>query len=460
MKKLALFILFLIPLNVFAEDITKSSKILIGESSNITKFTDENENTYSEINKDEIITITNENDIHGIYIIYELKSVTGTIRNNTKDEKIGLNNFLHEYIDVEKLIGASKEITMKFDDNVKIGEIYVLSEGELPKFVEIWDTPSKEADLLLFSTHSDDEQLFFAGLLPYYVAKGANVQVVYFTNHNNTPKRLHEQLHGLYVVGIRHYPIIGFVPDAYSESLDGALRNLNNSGYKEDDAIKFMVQMIRRFKPLVVVGHDEKGEYSHGQHILCTHVLKKALELANDESYDTESKDNYGVWDVKKTYLHLYKDNEITMNYDEPLLYFNGKTAYEVSKEGYKEHHSQQYTWFTKWLTGVNSSGQGTPFTKGTEIKTYSPLKYGLYKSTVGEDKNKNDMFENLKFRKDEMENSKNDGKIKEDNNKDNTEITVEKENKILEFIINVIKDYFLLILAIIILLILIIKKK
>ena len=229
--------------------------------------------------------------------------------------------------------------------------------------------------------------------------KGANVQVVYFTNHNDNPKRLHEQLHGLYTVGIRNYPVMGLIPDAYSETLNGAIKNIEKAGLTVENATNFEVEMIRRFKPLVVVGHDELGEYSHGQHILNTHVLKIALEKANDKTYHTESYDKYGIWDVPKTYLHLYKENKIIMNYDEPLEYFNGKTAYEVSKEGYSKHLSQQWTWFTKWINGSNNS-----YTKATDIKTYSPLEYGLYRTTVGEDVNKNDMFENLIFRKDEVE--------------------------------------------------------
>jgi len=291
--------------------------------------------------------------------------------------------------------------------------IYVLNKGQLPEYVEVWDKPCTEADLLLFSTHSDDEQLFFAGLMPTYIARGAKVQVVYFTNHNDNPKRLHEQIHGLYKVGIMNYPVIGPVPDAWSDNLNWATSNLEKSGLTVDDAVNFEIEMIRRFKPLVVVGHDELGEYSHGQHILNTHVLKIALEKTNDDTYDTESMEKYGLWDVPKTYLHLYKENQIVLDYDIPLDYFNGKTAYEVSKEGYKEHHSQQYTWFTKWLTGVNDKGIGTPYTKASEIKKYSPCEYGLYRTLVGEDINKNDMFENLTLRKDEPQNEKIVEKVK-----------------------------------------------
>lgn len=397
MKKILLFLTFIIlPINVLAEDITSSSNITINNEK-YNKLTDNKENTYISVEKNKVINIQNNKNISGIYIIYELKSQTGIIKGNNKSLEIGTNGFLHEYIDLKDL-GITNELELKYNENVKIGEIYVLSEGDLPEYVEVWEEPCKEADLLLFTTHSDDEQLFFLGLLPTYVAKGASVQVVYFANHNDNPKRLHEQLHGLYTVGIRNYPVMGLIPDAYSESLNGAIKNIEKAGLSVEDATNFEIEMIRRFKPLVVVGHDEKGEYSHGQHILNTHVLKMALEKTNDKTIHPESYEKYGLWDVPKTYLHLYKENMIVMNYDEPLEYFGGKTAYEISKEGYSKHLSQQWTWFTKWINGSNNN-----YTKATDIKTYSPIEYGLYRTTVGEDLNKNDMFENLKFRKDEI---------------------------------------------------------
>ena len=219
MKKLLIvFILFLIPMIVNAKDITKESKILVNNLT-YSKLIDNNDNSYITINKDSIIKITSDEDIYGIYIIYELKSIDGRISNYTKEIEIGTNGYLHEYINVDELIGHSKELELTYNADVKIGEIKVLSEGELPDNIEVWNTPCTEADLLLFSTHSDDEHLFFAGLMPTYIAKGACVQIVYFTNHNDNPRRLHEQIHGLYKVGIRNYPVIGFVPDALSYNL-------------------------------------------------------------------------------------------------------------------------------------------------------------------------------------------------------------------------------------------------
>ena len=196
------------PILVNAEDITSSSTILVNGNSQ-AKLTDNNENSYISIAKDTSIKIANDEDIYGIYIIYEMKSIEGTISNDFKTNNIGINGFLHEYIDVDKLIGYSNELTLNYNEDVKIGEIYVLSKGDLPEYVEVWNTPCEEADLLLFSTHSDDEQLFFAGLIPSMVAEGKKIQVVYFTNHNDTPARLDEQLNGLWTVGLKNYPVFG-----------------------------------------------------------------------------------------------------------------------------------------------------------------------------------------------------------------------------------------------------------
>lgn len=448
MKKL-LFLLSLIilPIKVIANDITNTSSILIN-SEKQNKIIDKNENTYITIKNTDKITITNKEDIYGLYIIYELTSQSGRITIDNKNIAIGENNFLHEYIDLKNT--PSNEITITYNEDVKIGEIYILSDGELPEYIEIWEPPlDNNTDLLLLSTHSDDEQLFFLGLLPTYVAKGANVQVVYLTNHYDNPKRLHEQLHGLYTVGIRNYPIIGIVPDAYSESLNGAINNINKANLSVDDVTNFQVEMIRKFKPSVIVGHDELGEYSHGQHILNTHTLKIALEKSNDATYHIESYEKYGLWDTPKTYLHLYKDNQIIMDYDTPLEYFNGLTAYEVSKLGYSKHNSQQWTWFTKWINGSKNE-----YTKSTDIKKYSPNEFGLYKSLVGEDYLKNDMFENLTYRKDEIK--------EENNNSDN--IIEEIKNTTNKDTINYFKEfkYFIIpsIIILIIFLYLIFKRK
>ncbi len=364
MKKLFIFLL-LIPMIVNAEERTythENTSIFINENAT-TKLSDNNYSTYITLNSEDTITIENTEMFNYVYIIYYVESMTGTINYNDTSTRVGENQFLHECI---KLDEETNKITINYDNYVRIKEIFLFNET-LPNWVQTWNKPLDNADILLFSTHSDDEHLFFAGLIPSMIASGKNIQVVYLTHHNDNPKRLDEQLNGLWAVGLRNYPVLGAFPDAYSESLSGATTNLSYAGFSLDDVINFQIDIIKRFKPLVVVNHDEAGEYSHGQHILNTHALKEALNLLEYE------------YKPEKVYLHLYEENPIIMNYDIPLEYYNGMTAYEVSKLGYAEHDSQQYTWFTDWLKGKNNE-----YTKATDIKTYSPTKFGLYYSKNG----------------------------------------------------------------------------
>lgn len=385
MKKLLYLILLLLPLSVNAEEYIKDCVITVNDIE-YSKLTDGKYSSFQNFNKDDILKVSCEKDIKNIYIMYNVQSTKGLLE--YKDEKVntGANNYLNEVIKLEK---TTNTFSITYSDSFSIADIY-LFEGDIPNWVQDWQTLDK-ADLMLFSTHSDDEQLFFAGLMPTYIDKGYKIQVIYFTNHYNNTLRYHEQLEGLWTIGIKYYPVISSYPDAYSESLEGATANLNRAGYSTDDAMKFQVDQIRRFRPYVVVGHDEKGEYSHGQHILNTHLLKDSIIKAGDKEYITDN--SYEPWNISKLYLHLYKENEIILDYDIPLNSYEGKTAYEVSKEGYAKHYSQQYTWFTDWLKGPNNS-----FTSATQIKTYNPAHYGLYYSSVGEDIKKDNMFENIKF--------------------------------------------------------------
>jgi len=387
MKKILFLILLIIPFTVKAEDITLNNKCTITVSGQIhKKIEDDSYASYLNFFKDNELKISCEETFNNIYIMYNIKPSKGTLEYNNKSLSTGLNGYLNEVI---KLDGPTKEAVIKYDEDYSIAEVYILGE-KIPTWVQDWQTLTK-ADLMLFSTHADDEQLFFAGLMPTYIDKGYKIQVVYFTNHYNNTLRYHEQLEGLWTIGIKYYPVISKFPDAYSTSLEGATNNLIAAGYTTDDALSFEVDQIRKFKPYVVVGHDEKGEYSHGQHILNTDILKKAIYNAADKGFQTQS--NNDVWQISKLYLHLYDQNKIILNYDIPLDLYDGKTAYQVSKEGYAKHYSQQYTWFTDWLNGPNNS-----FTSANQITTYNPAHYGLYFTNVGPDVKKDNMFENVKF--------------------------------------------------------------
>lgn len=374
-----------------AEDI--SSKTLITESDGIQTelLFDGSESRNAKAEEQSFLTLEDDRGFGSLYLIFDLEYGAYTLTNNDTGEvlTLGENEFLHEFVPLE---GNPKSITLAFDNGpVKLKEIHAFTEGEVPETVQKWEAPKDgETDLVLFSTHGDDEHLFFAGILPYYaVERGYQVQVVYLTNHRNlqTP-RCYEMLNGLWAVGVRTYPVFGEFKDYFSTSLNQAYGNFKYWGVTQEDLLSFVVEQVRRFKPKVAVCHDPiNGEYGHGAHMLYADLLMKTLEISNDPQQFPESAEKYGTWDVPKTYLHCYPENEIIMDWDQPLESFGGMTAYEVSTKLGFTCHKTQYNDFAWYIAGMKTAAQ---------IRKFGPRDFGLYRSTVGEDVQKNDFFENL----------------------------------------------------------------
>ena len=353
------------------------------------------------------ITVSREGGIAALYIEFDRIPQAWTLTDPAAGRSLscGENGFLHEYVDVSAL-GESlpQKVVLEFEQGADIGELYVFSEGELPSWVQIWQPPCRQADLLLVSSHSDDEQLFFAGVLPYYaVERELNVQVAYVVQHFEANgvadhQRPHEQLDGLWTVGVRHYPVMSRFPDLYAESknrdtaLSQALSVYESAGYAYEDFVDYLTWCIRRFQPLVVVSHDLNGEYGHGTHVLCAAALGDALTRAADPAQDQETAEEYGVWQVEKTYLHLYPENQIVMDWDTPLESLGGRTPFEVTQEGFGCHKSQHWTWFYRWIYGTSAA----PIDQAAKVASYSPCLYGLYDTQVGPDTVGGDFFENV----------------------------------------------------------------
>lgn len=368
---------------------------------------DGDRNTYSGSNEECVVTVSRSDGIGALYIEFDRLPQKWTLMNPASGASVtcGTNTFLHEFVDVATLFEELPEtLVMRFDAGTAVTDIYVFSDGEIPEWVQVWQPPCEEADLLLISSHSDDEQLFFSGILPYYAGeRGVKVQVAYVVQHfeaNNVQnhQRPHEQLDGLWKVGVRNYPVMSEFPDLYAESKDRevafaqACAVYESVGITYDDFTAYITECLRRFKPLVVVSHDLDGEYGHGTHVLCSKALTESIEYAADMSKYPDSADRYGAWDVEKLYLHLYEENPIVMNFDIPLEKFGGKTAFEVSQEGFACHVSQHWTWFYKWIYGTAER----PIKKAADIRSYSPCLYGLYYTQVGLDSEGGDFLENI----------------------------------------------------------------
>ncbi len=383
-----------------ARDITPETTVTGTGYSSFGFLTDGNVDTYRTSGDSARITLENPGGMAGIYIRFDLEYGEYTVTDDEAGKAFtaGTEGFLHEYLDLEEAFGrCPASVTLHFETGaVRLSEITAYSQGQVPDSVQRWDKPFEGgADLVLFSTHGDDEHLYFAGLLPYYAGQlQYRVQVVYLTDHrNDTNKRTHEMLNGLWNTGVRAYPVFGRFADFRVDSLEGTYdRYESRYDTTREELLSFVVEQIRRFRPMVAVGHDLAGEYGHGMHQVYADLLTKAVKVTNDPETCPESAGKYGLWEVPKLYLHLYEENPIVLDYDQPLSAFDGLTAFQVSQQlGFPSHKSQQWSMFVNWIYGY-----GGEIEKATQIQTYNPAHFGLYHTTVGQDAEKNDFFENV----------------------------------------------------------------
>ena len=346
---------------------------------------DERYSTNLKLDEGTLINVSSETEMNGLYIIWDTIVPEWTLKIGDESYTYGKYGFLHEYIELPQ---KTKELSIVIPDGsqnvirglnkMRICDIMAFDSDDVPVWVQKWEPTCEEADILAFSTHSDDEQIFLGGITPIYQAeRGLRVQFVFFTTHWNggEPIREHEKLNGLWLAGAKYYPIMGSFNDAYSTTYEGAAATIN-----EDEAALFETRAIRRTHPKVVVTQDAiNGEYGHGQHIFMAQNTIKAIELAADPSYDEESISDYGTWDTPKFYVHLYSDDPTVLDMRSPLTSFDGKRAIDVARQAYLCHQTQQWCDFS-----VDDYGP------------YSASKFGLYKTNVGPDVAKNDLFENL----------------------------------------------------------------
>lgn len=356
-----------------AQDLTKKEcfKIISGSGS-VSRLTDRSVKSACSAKDVFEMQITSETPLYGIYLIWNHTPPQWTLTGSDDTVTGGEYGFWHEY----KALNGGTEYTLTWEGEGYLADVYLLGDGALPDYVQVWEPPCEKADFLLLPTHADDEHLWFGGTMPYYAGElGYKIQVVYLMKH--VYGRHHELINGLWTVGVRNYPVISEFEDKYCANLAQAL-----SYYPEEEVLEFLVENIRRFRPEVIIGHDLDGEYGHGAHILNAKVLsEQALQAAADTERFSESAAQYGAWETKKCYLHLYTENEIFINWQEKVLTaFDGKNAYEMAQAGFDQHVSQR-TFFSMSLDDRAQYGNGL---------------FGLYHTTVGPDVLKDDFLENI----------------------------------------------------------------
>lgn len=294
----------------------------------------------------------------------------------------GDTRFLHAFIQLPKPVSKLRiAVTDKKKTTLLINELFLFGTGAVPDFVQKWEPTQEEADLLVLVAHPDDELLFMGGTIPHYaVALEKKVVACYLTPSNTT--RSSELLNGLWSMGVRTYPLIGPFGDRYS----GKLKDGYDKWGGKEKVRAYVMGVIRRLKPAVIVTHDVNGEYGHGAHQVCADAAIWCVEHGTDPAADPASYKQYGAWDVSKLYLHLYPENGIVMDWRSIDPALSGRSPLQAAKDAYAFHVTQQ---------NAGTAVIGKDF-EVTDEGEFSCSRFGLYRSLVGPDVLKNDFFENI----------------------------------------------------------------
>lgn len=267
----------------------------------------------------------------------------------------------------------ARSVQLSVSGRGAISELYVLEDGRIPVCIQDWQKPAEKWDLMLISTHQDDEHIFFGATIPLYASTDRDVGIVYMADCGED--RYLEALNGLWSAGMRKYPVFLGMRDGIRKSLGAAY---SYWGGKEA-VVAALVEQIRTYQPEVILTHDLGGEYDNFQHMATARCVIEAVTAAADPAYLLDEGAPNAPWQAKKLYLHLY-DSEAVVDFDwnAQMPGYDGMSGFDVSKMAYSYHRSQQK------LVSYNLSR-----------KADNSL-FGLYLSTVGPDTGKNSLFENI----------------------------------------------------------------
>jgi mycothiol S-conjugate amidase len=160
--------------------------------------------------------------------------------------------------------------------------------------------------LMAVHAHPDDESSKGAATMAKYVADGHEVMVVTLTGGergsilnpamerpdvlaNMTEIRREEMAEAARILGVQHR-WLGFVDSGLPEGdpmpplPDGCFAVVPLEGPTEK-----LVEVIREFRPHVIVTYDENGGYPHPDHIRCHEVSVAAFDAAGDPDRFTEA---------------------------------------------------------------------------------------------------------------------------------------------------------------------------
>lgn len=177
------------------------------------------------------------------------------------------------------------------------------------------DAPTPPAPLTLMAVHAhpDDESIGTGGVLARYSAEGVRTVLVTCTGGEvgeiadpslATPENLAEVREGelrqaCEILGVTHLELLGY----RDSGMAGTPDNDHPEAFARADlerAAARLTDLVRVYRPQVIVTYDENGFYGHPDHINAHRIAVRAFELAADPAH--QSSTGLAPWAPAKLY--------------------------------------------------------------------------------------------------------------------------------------------------------------
>ena len=88
---------------------------------------------------------------------------------------------------------------------------------------------------------------------------------------------------------------------------------------------------------------DVAGEYGNENHKrMVAAVIEAVTGQCADPEIQPDSAAEFGVWQPKKLYVHLWPENESIFDWSQKLTTMKGKTGFQIAEAAFRRHMSQQ----------------------------------------------------------------------------------------------------------------------
>ncbi len=176
-----------------------------------------------------------------------------------------------------------------------------------------------ELDILVFGAHPDDVEIGLGGTLIKHARMGYKCGIVDITagesGSNGTPEvRRAEALKAAEIMGMAMRDCLGF-PDARLQV--------------NEDSLRGVIEVIRRYKPKVVIGPYRKDK--HPDHLRASQLVREAAHLSGLRRYPADGEPHRPPV-VGEFFLAVY---------DEPSFIIDTSDVYETKIEALYAHQSQ-----------------------------------------------------------------------------------------------------------------------